>query len=171
MTYDVHSAATPVSTELPPASTDEQVREQLVRLLEQFVRDTPGVTDALLGSRDGMKQVWCSHMAVDWVDELAAAFSGLTALAGGVKGPMGAQLPPQQVLVERDDALFLLTDAGVGNSFNKNGASVATVLGVLTRSDANIGAVAFDIGRLVKRFAPFMTTPVRARDGQDGGAE
>lgn len=170
MTYDVPDTTTAAPCELPPASPEE-VRGQMARLLEQFVQDTPGVTDAMLGSRDGIKQVWCSHMDADWVDELAAAFSGMTALARGIKGPMGAQLPPQQVLVERDDTLFLLTDAGVGKAFNKSGTTVATVLGVLARSDANIGAVAFDIGRLVARFAPFMTTPVRARDGQDGSAE
>ncbi|WP_405966017.1 roadblock/LC7 domain-containing protein (plasmid) [Streptomyces sp. NBC_00723] len=169
MAYDVNGTTTGVISDLPATSPDE-VKGQMTRLLEQFVDDTPGVTDALLLSRDGMQQVRCSHMEADWADELAAAFAGMAGLAAGVSGPMRAKLPPQQVLVERDDALFLVTDAGVGRAFNKSGGSVATVLVVLARADANIGTVAYATGRLVTRFAPFMTTPVRARDGQSDGA-
>ncbi|MER5201205.1 roadblock/LC7 domain-containing protein [Streptomyces sp. NPDC002755] len=170
MTYDVNHSPTSAMSG-PPAASPDEVKGQMTRLLEQFVQDTPGVTDALLASRDGMQQVRCAHMDGDWTDELAAAFSGMAGLARGVSGPMGAKLPPQQVLVERDDALFLLTDAGVGKAFNTNGATVSTVLVVLARSDANIGTIAYATGRLVTRFAPFMTTPVRARDGHSDGAE
>lgn len=166
MTHDVNAAA--------PVISPEEVKEEMTRLIDEFVEDTPGVTHALLASRDGMKQVVPTHMLStkadeDWADELAAAASGLAALAKGAKGPTGDKRPVQQILIERDDALFLLTEAGVGSAFTENGRSVATVLMVLTRTDANVGTVAFAVGRLVQRFAPFMTTPVRAHDGQGDG--
>ncbi|TQJ37975.1 putative regulator of Ras-like GTPase activity (Roadblock/LC7/MglB family) [Streptomyces sp. SLBN-115] len=163
MAHDMHDTGSAVSA--------DTVRGQISRLLEEFVKDTPGATDALLASRDGLPQVFCSHMEIGWVDQLAAAFSGMAALAKGVAGPMGAQLPARQVLIERDDALFLLTDAGTGHAFNKSGGTVPTVLVVLARTDANIGTIAYSVGRLIQNFAPFMTTPVRARHGQDGGGE
>ncbi|KUO04801.1 roadblock/LC7 domain-containing protein [Streptomyces caeruleatus] len=167
MTHDVNAAA--------PVISPEEVKGEMTRLIDEFVEDTPGVTHALLASRDGLTQVVPSNMLstksdADWADELAAAASGLAALAKGVKGrPEGEQRPVQQVLIERDDALFLLTEAGVGSAFTENGKSVATVLLVLTRTDANVGTVAYAVGRLVQRFSPFMTTPVRAHDGQGDG--
>ncbi|MFB8775796.1 roadblock/LC7 domain-containing protein [Streptomyces broussonetiae] len=165
MTHDVNTA---------PMISPEEVKEEMTRLIDEFVEDTPGVTHALLASRDGMKQVVPSHMNStkadqDWTDELAAAASGLAALAKGITGPTGDKRPVQQILIGRDDALFLLTEAGVGSAFTESGKSVATVLMVLTRTDANVGTVAFSVGRLVQRFAPFMTTPVRAHGGQGDG--
>lgn len=132
MTHDVNAAA--------PVISPEEVKEEMTRLIDEFVEDTPGVTHALLASRDGMKQVVPTHMLSakadeDWADELAAAASGLAALAKGAKGPTGDKRPVQQILIERDDALFLLTEAGVGSAFTENGRSVATVLMVLTRTE------------------------------------
>ncbi|MEH0415922.1 roadblock/LC7 domain-containing protein [Streptomyces sp. B21-083] len=148
----------------------DAVKGQMTRLLDDFVASTAGVGHALLGSRDGLKQVFSSHMDPDWADELAATFSGMAGLAKGVTGPKGKQVPAQQILVERDDVMFLVTNAGVGSTFNQSGNTVATVLVVLVATDANIGAVAFAIGRLVSRFAPFMTTLVRDRDADGDGA-
>ena len=164
MTYDVNVS--------DPASSLEETRQEMTGLLDEFVKDTTGVTLAVLASRDGLKQVWPSHMTskpeTDWLDELAASASGLMGLAKAVTGPTGDQRPVQQVLIERDDSLFLLTEAGVGHSFTDSGKKAATVLLVLAVTDANIGQVAYDTGVMVQRFAPFMTTPVRAL-GQDNG--
>ncbi|WP_405537524.1 roadblock/LC7 domain-containing protein [Streptomyces sp. NBC_00075] len=164
MTHDTNAA---VAAALSP----DAVKGQMTRLLDDFVAGTTGVSHALMGSRDGLKQVFSSQMDPDWADELAATFSGMAGLAKGVTGPTGKDLPARQVLVERDDVLFLVTNAGVGSAFNQSGKTVATVLVVLVATDANIGAVAFEIGRLVSRFAPFMTTLVRERvPGGEGAA-
>ncbi|MFG2964918.1 MULTISPECIES: roadblock/LC7 domain-containing protein [unclassified Streptomyces] len=160
MTYDVPSVISP-----------KEVQGQMTRLLDEFVKDTVGVTHALLASREGLKQAVVSHMDGDWADEVAAAFSGLVSLARGVTGPSDTQMPADQVLIERDDTLFLATEAGTGRAFHEDGQAVATILVVLVRTDANIGTVAFAAGRLVQRFAPFMTTPVRGREGQGPGVE
>ncbi|MER6187691.1 roadblock/LC7 domain-containing protein [Streptomyces sp. NPDC001652] len=154
-----------------PLISAKEVQDQLSRLLEEFVEDTPGVTHALLASRDGLKQAVVSYMDPDWADEVAAAFSGMAGLAKGVTGPTSKQEPAGQILIERDDALFLATEAGAGSAFTSNGTTVATILVVIVRTDANVGTVAFAAGRLIQRFAPFMTTPVRTREGQDAGVQ
>ncbi|MGW0489075.1 roadblock/LC7 domain-containing protein [Streptomyces olivaceus] len=161
MTYDVPA----------PSTAPTEVQAQMGRLLDEFVADTAGVTHALLVSRDGIKQAIPAHMDPDWADSLAAAFSGMAGLAKGATGPTNKQVPARQVLIERDDTLFLVTEAGTGKSFTTSGATVATVLVVLARTDANVGGVAFAAGLLVQRFAPFMTTPIRTRDSQGSGVE
>ncbi|MFJ5265987.1 roadblock/LC7 domain-containing protein [Streptomyces sp. NPDC088387] len=150
-------------------ASPQEVQGQMARLLDEFVDDTAGVTHALLASRDGMKQAVVAHMDPDWADHVAATFSGVVSLARGVTGPTDKQLPAGQVLIERDDTLFLATEAGAGSAFHSAGTTVATILVVLARPDASIGTVAFAAGRLIQRFAPYMTTPVRARDGQGPG--
>lgn len=154
-----------------PLLSAKEVQGQLSRLLEEFVDDTPGVTHALLASRDGLKQAVVSHMDPDWADEVAAAFSGMAGLAKGVTGPTSKQQPAGQILIERGDALFLATEAGAGSAFTSNNTTVATILVVIVRTDANVGTVAFAAGRLIQRFAPFMTTPVRTHQGQDAGVQ
>lgn len=154
-----------------PVISPKDVQGQMARLLDDFVSDTAGVTHAVLGSRDGMLQAVVSHMDVDWAEKVAAAFSGVMSLATGVTGPTDKQIPAGQVLIERDDTLFLATEAGVGKAFTASGETAATILVVLARPNANIGTVGFEAGRLVQRFAPFMTTPVRTRDGQGAGVE
>ncbi|MFF7476985.1 roadblock/LC7 domain-containing protein [Streptomyces sp. NPDC008092] len=160
MTYDVPAVISP-----------QEVQGQMTRLLDEFVKDTTGATHALLASREGLKQAVVSHMDPDWADEVAAAFSGLTSLARGVAGPKNQKRPADQVLIEREDTLFMAIEAGEGSAFQSDGKTVATILVVLAEMDANIGHVAFAAARLVQRFAPFMTTPVRVRDGQDAGVE
>ena len=163
MTNDTNAAVASVPS-------PDAVKGQMTRLLDDFVKSTTGVSHAMLASRDGLKQVFSSHMDPDWADELAATFSGMAGLAKGVTGPTDKQMAARQVLVERDDVMFLVTNAGVGSAFNQSGKTVATVLVALVATDANIGAVAFEIGRLVSRFAPFMTTLVRERDADGDGA-
>jgi predicted regulator of Ras-like GTPase activity (Roadblock/LC7/MglB family) len=147
------------------------VQGQVTRLLDEFVKDTAGVTHALLATREGLKQATVSHMGDEWADPLAAAFSGVASLAQGMTGPTNKEMPASQVIIERPDTLFLMIEAGTGSAFNSSGETVSTILVVLARTDANLGSVGYAAGNLVQRFAPFMTTPVRARDGQDAGVE
>ncbi|MEU9190125.1 roadblock/LC7 domain-containing protein [Streptomyces sp. NPDC048484] len=166
MSYDTHDA-------LAPVISPRDVQGQMTRLLDQFVQATPGATHAVLASTDGMRQAFCSPMQVDWVDELAAAFASLAGLARNVTGPKGKgkSEPVRQIMLERDDTIFLVTYAGTGSAFHQDLRTVATVLVVLVRPDANLGNVSYAVGRLVQKFADFMTTPVRERDGQDNGVE
>ncbi|MDH6222730.1 roadblock/LC7 domain-containing protein [Streptomyces pseudovenezuelae] len=159
------------NTTTPPVNSPKAVQGQATRLLDEFVKDTAGVTHALLVTREGLRQASVSHMEDDWADTVAAAFSGVASLAHGTKGPTNKTMPASQVLIERPDTLFLMTEAGTGSALNHTGEIVSTILVVLARPDANIGSVGYAAGQLVQRFSPFMTTPVRTRDGQDAGVE
>ena len=154
-----------------PVHSPKAVQGQATRLLDEFVKDTAGVTHALLVTREGLRQASVSHMEADWADTVAAAFCGVASLAHGTEGPTSKKMPASQVIIERPDTLFLMTEAGTGNALNATGETVSTILVVLAHPDANLGNVGYAAGQLVQRFSPFMTTPVRTRDGQDAGVE
>ncbi|MFI6209124.1 roadblock/LC7 domain-containing protein [Streptomyces sp. NPDC051041] len=164
MTYDMRSETTPV----PPQGMSSP--EQIAWLLNQFVADEPDVMHALLGSRDGLKLAFSDAMTRDATDSLAAAISALSSLATNLPGLSGSGVPVRQMLVERDDCLFFIVGAGATSAFRSHPGntqgSVDTVLGVISRPDADVGKVGFEMQRLVQRFAPYMVTAVR-----DGGGE
>ncbi|MEU6349631.1 roadblock/LC7 domain-containing protein [Streptomyces sp. NPDC047072] len=154
-----------------PLTSPKEVQQQLARLLDEYVADTPGATHALLASRDGMLQAAVTHMDRDWAEKTAAAFASVVSLARGLTGPTDKQMPAKQCLIDRDDVLFLATEAGAGSAFHDDGRTVATILVVFISPDADVDGVSFEAGRLVQRFAPFMTTPVRVHDGLGAGVE
>jgi hypothetical protein len=43
---------------------------------------------------------------------------------------------------------------------------VETILTVVATVDADVGAVGFEMGRLLERFAPYMDIPVRTAGGE-----
>ncbi|AZS90063.1 roadblock/LC7 domain-containing protein [Streptomyces griseoviridis] len=137
------------------------------RLLQEFVETVPEVTHALLLSRDALALVSSGTATRDWVDKWAATLGGLASLAENVPGPLGGAAPLKLVLVEREDALILVSIAGSSGSGvfpNRPGASagtVDTVLAVIASPSANAGTVGFEMGRLIDAFAPYMLTAVR----------
>ena len=56
---------------------------QLDWLLVEFVRDTPGVANAIVVSGDGLRLATSPGVTVALGDQLAAAASGLVSLAHG----------------------------------------------------------------------------------------
>ncbi|MGW2421426.1 roadblock/LC7 domain-containing protein [Streptomyces sp. NPDC001709] len=153
---DDSAAATPVDM------NDHQ--KKMAWLLKQFVSQIPGVTHALLVSRDGIKLL-DSDIHPDWADPWAAAFCGLASLAQNIKGPRGEKLPPSQMIIDRADCFFFLQFAGTSAVFKNHpgsvGGTVETVLGVITEPDAEVSTVGYEMQNLVNKFAPFMVTPVR----------
>ncbi|MFC3352103.1 roadblock/LC7 domain-containing protein [Streptomyces echinoruber] len=167
MTYDTTAAGlTAEAGAEPPADLTPQGR--MAWLLDRFVAHTPGVTHALLASRDGIKLLY-SEMTRDPADAMAAAVSGLSSLAANLTGPTGGKLAPRQIIIERDDCLFFVTSAGTSSAFTNHPGNtrgvVDTVLGVIARPDADVGNIGFEMDRLVQRFASHMVTAVRQDDG------
>ncbi|MFI9755803.1 roadblock/LC7 domain-containing protein [Streptomyces collinus] len=148
----------------PAVPADLNPQEQMAWLLNQFVGSVPGVTHAVLASRDGIKQLY-SDVTRDQADTMAAALSSLLSLCANFPGPDGEKMHPRQVMIERDDCLIFVTRAGSTEAFpnlpGSGSGGVDTVLGVLAAPDANAGDVGFEMSRLVQQFAPYMTTPVR----------
>lgn len=158
----------PAVLECASETTARGEREDMAWLLRQFASEVPGVTHAVLLSRDGLRLL-DSDVDKDWADELAAAFSSVASLAANITGPSHKKRPAGQVIIERDDCLFFTQSAGRSIAFeNHLGQShVDTVLAVIATTDADAGTVGFEMGRLVAKFAPYMLVPVRV----DGGDE
>ncbi|MFI8872256.1 roadblock/LC7 domain-containing protein [Streptomyces sp. NPDC055243] len=159
-------------TGVAPASeaTASGQRKDMAWLLLQFADEVPGVTHAVLLSRDGLRLL-DSDVAKDWADELSAALSGVASLAANITGPSHKKSPARQVVIEREDCLFFVQSAGRSAAFeghpgNERGV-VDTVLAVVTTAHADAGTVGFEMGRLVQKFAPYMQIPVRVGTGDE----
>lgn len=159
-------------TSVAPASeaTASGQREDMAWLLRQFAADVPGVTHAVLLSRDGLRLL-DSDVDKDWADELSAALSGVASLAANITGPRHKRRPARQIVIERDDCLFFVQSAGRSAAFeghpgNERG-EVDTVLAVIATTDADAGTAGYEMGRLVQKFAPYMQIPVRVSMGDE----
>ncbi|MGW7069456.1 roadblock/LC7 domain-containing protein [Streptomyces sp. NPDC054855] len=160
------------ATGVAPASeaTPSGQRKDMAWLLLQFAAEVPGVTHAVLLSRDGLRLL-DSDVDKDWADELSAALSGVASLAANITGPSHKRSPARQVVIEREDRLFFVQSAGRSAAFeghpgNERGV-VDTVLAVVTTAHADAGTVGFEMGRLVQKFAPYMHIPVRVGTGDE----
>ncbi|WP_406438970.1 roadblock/LC7 domain-containing protein [Streptomyces sp. NBC_01613] len=147
------------------ASGQDEPSKQMARMLEEFVENVPGVTHALLVSRDGLKLV-DSAIHKDWADTWAATLGSLASLCESIPGPRGGKEALKLALVERGDALICVSIAGTSAVFpNQPGnmlGVVDTVLAVIAEPDASAGTVGFEMGLLVDRFAPYMVAAVRS---------
>ncbi|WP_327669434.1 MULTISPECIES: roadblock/LC7 domain-containing protein [unclassified Streptomyces] len=145
-------------------------RESMAWLLRQFANEVPGVTHAVLLSRDGLRLL-DSEVDKDWADELSAALSGVASLASNITGPTDRKRPARQVVIERDDCLFFVQSAGRSAAFDNHPGNergvVDTVLAVITTPDADAGTAGYEMGRLVQKFAPYMQIPVRVGMGDE----
>ncbi|CAM5550205.1 roadblock/LC7 domain-containing protein [Streptomyces purpurascens] len=153
---------------LASETTASGQRDNMAWLLRQFASDTPGVTHAVLLSRDGLRLV-DSDVDKDWADELSAALSGVASLAANITGPTHKKRPARQVIIERDDCLIFVQSAGRSAAFDNHPGNergeVDTILAVIATTDADAGTVGFEMGRLVQKFAPYMLIPVRVGTG------
>lgn len=155
-----------------PASemTPREQRDNTEWLLRQFASDTPGVTHAVLLSRDGLRLL-DSEVDRDWADELSAGLSGVASLAAKITGPSNRRSPAKQVVIERGDCLIFVQSAGRSAAFDNRPSDargqVETILAVIAGTDADAGLVGFEMGRLVGKFAESMLVPVRVGTGPE----
>jgi len=99
-------------------------------LVGRFVEVTPGVSEALVLSADGLPMAVSPGLAPDMADRLAAVAAGLVGLANGAATPFHAGRVTQ-VVVELENAFIFVTGVSEGSS-----------LAVLARSDCDPGLVA-----------------------------
>ncbi|MFI1400768.1 roadblock/LC7 domain-containing protein [Streptomyces sp. NPDC020681] len=112
-------------------------------LLAQLMDRIPGTVQVLLASGDGLKLAH-TDKDINTADAMAAVMSGLNSLGGATfKGLPGGV---RQVVVEHDaGALFVMSaDAGATDP-----RVVGTVLGVVASPTADLGAVGFEMTRLI----------------------
>ncbi|MEV0643602.1 roadblock/LC7 domain-containing protein, partial [Streptomyces sp. NPDC050619] len=107
------------------------------------------VRHAVVLSNDGLAVGASSDLEREDSEHLAAVASGFNSLAKGVGRHFGAG-GVRQTMVEMDDAFLFVAAAGDGSC-----------LAVLSAVTADIGLVAYEMARLVKRVGEHLGTPPR----------
>jgi predicted regulator of Ras-like GTPase activity (Roadblock/LC7/MglB family) len=119
-------------------------------LLDDLVVRVREVRHAVVLSNDGLAVGASSDLGREDAEHLAAVASGFHSLAKGAGRHFGAG-GVRQTMVEMDDAFLFVAAAGEGSC-----------LAVLTAVTADIGLVAYEMARLVKRVGEHLYTPPRA---------
>ncbi|MFJ8923379.1 roadblock/LC7 domain-containing protein [Streptomyces sp. NPDC102415] len=118
-------------------------------LLDDLVARIAEIRHAVVLSNDGLA-VGASHaLSREDAEHLAAVASGFNSLAKGTGRHFGAG-GVRQTMVEMDDGFLFVVAAGDGSC-----------LTVLSTATADIGLVAYEMARLVKRVGEHLATPVR----------
>jgi predicted regulator of Ras-like GTPase activity (Roadblock/LC7/MglB family) len=118
-------------------------------LLDDLVLRVGEVRHAVVLSNDGLAVGASTALAREDAEHLAAVASGFHSLAKGAGRHFGAG-GVRQTMVEMDDAFLFVAAAGDGSC-----------LAVLSSVTADIGLVAYEMARLVKRVGEHLHTPPR----------
>ncbi|MET8694454.1 roadblock/LC7 domain-containing protein [Streptomyces bauhiniae] len=122
-----------------PNTTANQRSGELDWLLDDLVRRVGEVRHAVVLSNDGLAVGASTGLGRDDAEHLAAVASGFNSLAKGTGRHFGVG-GVRQTMVELDDAFLFVVSAGDGSC-----------LAVLTAATADIGLVAYEMARLVRR--------------------
>lgn len=120
-------------------------------LISSFVEQTPGVVEAIVVSSDGLLMAMSKGLDRAGGDRFAAVASGLIGLAYGAAGRFGGG-KVNEVIVEMDNALLLVTGIGDGSS-----------LGVVADANCDIGFVGYEMAVLVEKAGRVLTPELRAQ--------
>jgi len=120
-------------------------------LISNFVEQTPGVVEAIVVSSDGLLMAMSDGLDRAGADRFAAVASGLIGLAYGAAGRFGGGRV-NEVIVEMDHALLLVTGIGDGSS-----------LGVVADAACDIGFVGYEMAVLVEKAGRVLTPELRAQ--------
>ncbi|MEU1460380.1 roadblock/LC7 domain-containing protein [Streptomyces sp. NPDC005706] len=118
-------------------------------LLDDLVMRVNEVRHAVVLSNDGLAVGASTGLGRDDAEHLAAVASGFNSLAKGAGRHFGAG-GVRQTMVEMDDAFLFVAAAGEGSC-----------LTVLTAVTADIGLVAYEMARLVRRVGEHLYTAPR----------
>ncbi|MET9773248.1 roadblock/LC7 domain-containing protein [Streptomyces sp. NPDC006367] len=118
-------------------------------LLDDMVGRVGEVRHAVVLSNDGLAVGSSTGIGREDAEHLAAVSSGFHSLAKGAGRHFGAG-DVRQTMVEMDDAFLFVAAAGDGSC-----------LAVLTTVTADIGLVAYEMARLVRRVGEHLRTPPR----------
>ena len=118
-------------------------------LLDDLVTRTGEVRHAVVLSGDGLAVGASSALSREDAEHLAAVASGFHSLAKGAGRHFGTG-GVRQTMVEMDDGFLFVAAAGDGSC-----------LAVLSTAAADIGLVAYEMARLVKRVGEHLKTPPR----------
>jgi predicted regulator of Ras-like GTPase activity (Roadblock/LC7/MglB family) len=135
-------ARTPADTGLSPEAQD------FSWTVNAFVRDTAGVTDAIVVSADGLPIAASDTRGRAEADRLSAIVSGLSSLAGAVS-QTEALGPLNKVIMDLADGYLLVMAIGHG-----------ALLGVLSTKGSDLGTIAFEMTVFANRAGARLTPPL-----------
>ncbi|GHB77641.1 dynein regulation protein LC7 [Streptomyces cirratus] len=118
-------------------------------LLDDLVVRVREVRHAVVLSNDGLAVGSSSRLSREDGEHLAAVASGFQSLAKGVGRHFRAG-GVRQTMVEMDDGFLFVAAAGEGSC-----------MAVLSAAGADIGLIAYEMARLVKRVGEHLYTPPR----------
>ncbi|MEU9996172.1 roadblock/LC7 domain-containing protein [Streptomyces sp. NPDC050848] len=122
-------------------------------LLEELVRHVPAIRHAVVLSGDGLPVGTSEALTRDDGERFAAIASGFHSLAKGTGRHFGAG-QVIQTLVELEDGFLFVVAAGDGSC-----------LAVFSDASADVGLVAYEMARLVKRVGAHLGAPARGDAG------
>ncbi len=114
-------------------------------LVQNFVDNTDGVTDAIAVSADGILLANSKGLAQAQSEQFAAITSGLTSLTNGAARCF-AYDGVEQIIVEMRGGYLFVTSISQG-----------AALGVLADRDCEIGLVAYEMTLMVRRAGEVLT--------------
>ncbi|MFD7136086.1 roadblock/LC7 domain-containing protein [Streptomyces sp. NPDC059894] len=132
-----------------PSTRPAQRPGELDWLLDDLVTRVSEVRHAVVLSDDGLAVGASSALGREDAEHLAAVASGFHSLAKGAGRHFGAG-GVRQTMVEMDDGFLFVAAAGEGSC-----------LAVLTAVTADLGLVAYEMARLVKRVGEHLHAPPR----------
>ncbi|EPH44260.1 roadblock/LC7 domain-containing protein [Streptomyces aurantiacus] len=118
-------------------------------LLDDLVLRVADIRHAVVLSNDGLAVGASTALTREDAEHLAAVASGFHSLAKGAGRHFGVG-GVRQTMVEMDDAFLFVAAAGDGSC-----------LAVLSTVTADIGLVAYEMARMVKRVGEHLHTPAR----------
>ena len=119
-------------------------------LVDNFVDRTPGVTQTVVVSSDGLPMAVSHGLARDVADRFAAVAAGLIGLAYGAAGRFGGGAV-NEIIVEMENGFLFVT-----------GISDGSCLAVVAESTCDVGLVGYEMAVLVERAGSVLTPELRA---------
>src|SRR4051795_10944224 len=119
-------------------------------LVDNFVDRTPGVSEAVVVSSDGLPMAMSRALDRDAADRFAAVAAGLIGLAYGAAGRFGGGAV-NEIVVEMEHAFLFVT-----------GVSDGSCLAVVAEAACDVGLVGYEMAVLVERAGSVLTPELRA---------
>jgi predicted regulator of Ras-like GTPase activity (Roadblock/LC7/MglB family) len=119
-------------------------------LLDDLATRVPEVRGALVLSNDGLPTGFSDALPQPDAEHLAALASGFHSLAAGAGRHFEAG-GPRQTMVEMEGGFLFVLAAGEG-----------AILAVLTRAEADMPLIAYEMARLVRRVGEHLAAPPRS---------
>src|SRR4051812_10386853 len=118
-------------------------------LVDNFVDRTPGVSEAVVVSSDGLPMAMSRALDRDAADRFAAVASGLIGLAYGAAGRFGGGAVTQ-IMIEMEHAFLFVT-----------GISDGSCLAVVAAATCDVGLIGYEMAVLVERCGQVLTPELR----------